>query len=107
MIVVKTTHLAKQAWRIIYNPESYWVQILKVIYFQNSSIDCKRKVKASWVWSNTIQVRDFLRRNGQWIIAAGEKIQIGTDRSLLNALTMHMTFNLVDDWSGNLGSPSN
>ncbi|KAK7340621.1 hypothetical protein VNO77_21329 [Canavalia gladiata] len=28
-------------------------------------------------------------------------------RSLLNALTMHMTFNLVDDWSGNLGSPSN
>ncbi|KAK7337042.1 hypothetical protein VNO77_17600 [Canavalia gladiata] len=27
--------------------------------------------------------------------------------SLLNALTMHMTFNLVDDWSGNLGSPSN
>ncbi|KAK7361419.1 hypothetical protein VNO77_03479 [Canavalia gladiata] len=30
-----------------------------------------------------------------------------TPMSLLNALTMHMTFNLVDDWSGNLGSPSN
>ncbi|QHN82087.1 putative mitochondrial protein [Arachis hypogaea] len=58
-------HLAKQAWRILRNPEAIWVRILKAVYFSNNSFwEARVHRGPSWVWRSILEGRDFLRRKG-------------------------------------------
>ncbi|KAJ1416724.1 Ribonuclease H-like superfamily [Sesbania bispinosa] len=82
-------HLAKQAWRIINNPEALWVRILKSIYFPNNSfLQVKKKYGGSWIWSSLMEGRDFAKRNGQWLIANGRDIHLWEDSWLWSKETL-------------------
>lgn len=53
--------LAKQCWRMLKEPEAFWVKVLKGIHFPNGTImDARRGAKASWIWSTNLVERDFL-----------------------------------------------
>lgn len=42
--------LAKQAWRIIHNPNAYWVRMLKGIYFPRTDfLHASRGARPSWI----------------------------------------------------------
>ncbi|KAJ1433127.1 Ribonuclease H-like superfamily [Sesbania bispinosa] len=76
-------HLAKQASRILSNPNSLWAKVLKGIYHPNQDfLNAKKGRRPSWVWASIIDGRDFMRRNGRWSIANGEDISITRDRWL-------------------------
>ena len=75
--------LAKQAWRVIKQPGLLWVRILKSIYFPNHNfLQAKKKRGASWIWASILQGRDFLIRNGQWVVGDGKTIRIWKDKWL-------------------------
>lgn len=43
-------HLARQGWRMLRNPNSYWAKILKGLYFPNCSfLEAARGHKASFL----------------------------------------------------------
>ncbi|KAJ1395623.1 Ribonuclease H-like superfamily [Sesbania bispinosa] len=76
-------HLAKQASRILSNPNSLWSKVLKGIYHPNQDfLNAKKGRRPSWIWASIIDGRDFMRRNGRWSIANGEDISITGDRWL-------------------------
>ncbi|KAL6201844.1 hypothetical protein ACLB2K_025556 [Fragaria x ananassa] len=64
--------LAKQCWRIIQEPESLWVKVLKGRYFPNSSFfDAKKGYRASWSWSSLLEARDHFVGEGFWQVNNG------------------------------------
>ncbi|XP_072071801.1 uncharacterized mitochondrial protein AtMg00310-like [Arachis hypogaea] len=78
-------HLAKQAWRILENPKAIWVQVLKAIYFPNEDFkDATVGRAASWMWKSIVYGRDFLLRNGRWLIGNGERVRILEDKWIMN-----------------------
>ncbi|CAN1144884.1 Putative ribonuclease H protein At1g65750 [Linum perenne] len=53
--------VAKLAWRILTNPASLWVQLLKGLYFPNSDLlQVSRHHKSSWLWSGVMEGRKAL-----------------------------------------------
>ncbi|XP_072073796.1 uncharacterized mitochondrial protein AtMg00310-like [Arachis hypogaea] len=77
-------HLAKQAWRIFENPKAIWVQVLKAIYFPMDDFkDAKVGRAASWMWKSFIHGRNFLLRNGRWLIGNGEREPETIEHALL------------------------
>ncbi|KAJ1438059.1 Reverse transcriptase zinc-binding domain [Sesbania bispinosa] len=76
-------HLAKQAWRIMQNPDALCAKVLKGIYFPNQSfLQVKKKHGGSWIWNSILQGKDFARRRGQWLVANGREIQFWDDNWL-------------------------
>lgn len=70
-------HLAKQAWRIIQEPQALWVQILRGIYFPASNfLEVKQKRHASWTWSSILHGRTLILNHGQWSIGDGREVSI-------------------------------
>lgn len=75
--------LAKQAWRIIHNPDALWVKILQAVYFPNSSfLHVQRKRNCSWTWSSLLHGRDVILKSARWRIGNGESVDICKDRWL-------------------------
>ena len=73
--------LAKQAWRLLQNPNALWAQIMKAKYYPNHSIlEVPRRKGVSWVWASIMQGRDFLKSNGRWVVGNGQSIRIWEDR---------------------------
>ncbi|CAN1164788.1 Putative ribonuclease H protein At1g65750 [Linum perenne] len=53
--------VAKLAWRILTNPASLWVQLLKGLYFPRSYfLQVSRHHKSSWLWSGVMEGRKAL-----------------------------------------------
>lgn len=72
--------LAKQAWRIIKNPDALWVQVLKALYFPNSDfLRAGRKRNESWAWSSLIHGRGIILKSARWIVGSGNCIDIQED----------------------------
>ncbi|CAN1744197.1 LINE-1 retrotransposable element ORF2 protein [Linum perenne] len=60
--------LAKMGWKILTQPESLWVRLLKALYFPNSDfMMAKKGSKTSWLWNSILAGREALlkgcRRN--------------------------------------------
>lgn len=73
--------LAKQAWRLVNNPNSLWAQILKGKYFVGESLwKVKKKAGSSWVWESLLEGRDLLLNHGQWQIGDGKSVRIYKDK---------------------------
>lgn len=74
---MNSTHLAKQAWCVIQNPQALWVQILQSIYHLNSDfIHAKRKRSDSWVWASMLHGRDIIRKHARWQIGRRDRIHM-------------------------------
>lgn len=72
--------LAKQYWRMISNPETFWASILKGLYFPNGSgLDAKKGASPSWLWSSLMEGKDLLDKGLRWNVGNGEKIQFWGD----------------------------
>ncbi|QHO00044.1 uncharacterized protein DS421_13g403050 [Arachis hypogaea] len=77
-------YLAKQAWRLVKNPEVIWAKILKEMYFPDGNFwEAKAKNGDSWVWRSLVEGKDFIRRNGRWSIGDGSNIDIWKDNWII------------------------
>ena len=81
--------LAKQAWRMVDQPDALWVRFLKAVYFPNQSFfEARKKRGMSWIWASILQGRDFLKTHGRWIIGDGQYVQIWYDKWLLDNIKL-------------------
>lgn len=72
--------LANQSWRILNSPSAFWVQMLKGLYFPNSSfLQVKKGSRASWAWSSILAGREALLKGACWNVGNGESIKIWED----------------------------
>ncbi|KAI8548093.1 hypothetical protein RHMOL_Rhmol07G0245500 [Rhododendron molle] len=73
--------LARQGWRLIQNPQSYWARIIKGLYFPNCSfLEAKRGSRVSWAWLSLLQGREILYKGLRWQVQNGESIRFWEDR---------------------------
>lgn len=78
---MNTALLAKQAWRLINEPSSYWAATLKVIYFPNSDfLKVKLIPGAYWVWQSILHGRNLIVSSGQWNVGPGNDIDISAHK---------------------------
>lgn len=76
--------LAKQAWRLLCNPNELWARQLKGIYFPNGELmEARKGSRASWGWSMFLVGRDFLAKNLLWRVGDGSRIRIWDDKWIL------------------------
>lgn len=72
--------LAKQAWRLIDNPDSLCVQIRKAKYYPDGDlINVALRKKASYTWQSIMAGVETLRHGYIWRVGDGEQIKIWED----------------------------
>ncbi|KAJ1387738.1 Ribonuclease H-like superfamily [Sesbania bispinosa] len=75
--------LARQAWRILENPDALWVRVLKNLYFPNNDfLHASPKRNSSWSWASILQGRKVLIKGGIWRVGDGQQINIFKNRWL-------------------------
>lgn len=78
-----TALLAKQCWRILQDPNSFWIRVLKARYFPNCDFkDAERGFRASWSWSSLLDARDLILKGSTWQVINGTEINIWKDNWL-------------------------
>ncbi|OVA01717.1 Reverse transcriptase zinc-binding domain [Macleaya cordata] len=73
--------LARNAWRLLENPESLWGKTLKAKYFKNSDFlhaNCPNS--ASWAWKCLHFVKEKIKPFISWIVGDGKFIDPWCDR---------------------------
>ncbi|RYR51488.1 hypothetical protein Ahy_A06g026507 isoform A [Arachis hypogaea] len=74
------THLAKQAWRALENPDAIWIKILQAVYYPKGSFwEAQVGKNSSWIWKSILHGRELLRSKGKWGVGNGSKINIWRD----------------------------
>ncbi|CAN1156672.1 hypothetical protein LINPERHAP2_LOCUS21086 [Linum perenne] len=72
--------LAKQGWRILKNPESLWVRLLKSISFPKCDFLSARKgSRPSWIWSSIFKARGTISLRAIRIVEDGTTMDINND----------------------------
>ena len=75
--------LAKQAWRILSNPSSFVIRILKSKYFPNGDVlNAKLGSLPSYSWRSIHGSLEVIRRGSRWRVGNGKLIHIWEDRWL-------------------------
>jgi hypothetical protein len=75
--------LARQAWRIIQNPQSLAARLMKAIYFPRGNItDTVFRAEASPVWHGIEHGLELLKKGIIWRIGDGKNIRIWRDNWL-------------------------
>lgn len=73
--------LAKQGWRLIQNPSSLTVKVLKATYFpQRDFFNEKFGSKASYVWRSILATRQLLEEHLILKIGIGNSVKIWKDK---------------------------
>ena len=69
--------LAKQAWRLLKNPESLFYKVFKAYFFPNCTImEAKHTSGGSHAWNSILHGRDVLLRGCRWRIGNGKAVSI-------------------------------
>jgi hypothetical protein len=72
--------LARQAWRLLTNPDSLCGEVLKTKYFPNNSIlDCRAKDDISYSWRSILQEVDLLKKGLIWRVGDERQMIIWAD----------------------------
>ena len=75
--------LARQAWRVLQEPESLSARVLKSVYFPNTSIlEATLGAHPSQIWRSIIEGRDTLKQGLIKRISNGETTRIWTENWL-------------------------
>ena len=78
-----------QAWRLYYNPNTLWVQVLKAEYFLCMSlIESARTLWGSHIWKSLFDGIQWLQYGMKWIEGDGQTIRVWDDHWLLRG-TFH------------------
>lgn len=78
---MNSTFLAKQAWRMLHNPDLLWCSVMKAKYFPTQHFcQAARGRGGSWAWSSILHGKDVILNIGAWQIANGQDIDIRKDR---------------------------
>lgn len=86
--------LAKQAWRMLINPDSLWTMFPKELYFPNKNLmEAKYNNNSSWLWKNIIKRRDLLKQGIRWEVSNGENINLWEDKWIPTIKRMKITTN--------------
>lgn len=68
--------LAKQAWRIINNPDTLFSRIMEARYFKDDSIlDAKERKNQSYRWSSLLVGLELLKKGLRYNVGNGESIR--------------------------------
>ncbi|XP_062026327.1 uncharacterized protein LOC133742658 [Rosa rugosa] len=69
--------LAKQGWRILTNPSSVWVMMLKHRYFPSVSfMEARLGSSPSWLWASLLHGRELLKSDTLWRVGNGLHISV-------------------------------
>ncbi|CAN1137049.1 Uncharacterized mitochondrial protein AtMg00310 [Linum perenne] len=72
--------VAKQAWRILQNPNALWVKLLKSLYFPKTSFMLSKKGwRPSWIWDSLCKAKGILSLGCFKAIGNGESTFISKD----------------------------
>lgn len=72
--------LAKQAWRIINNPDTLFSRIMEARYFKDDSIlDAKERKNQSYRWSSLLVGLELLKKGLCYNVGNGESIRLERD----------------------------
>ncbi|KAM1179951.1 hypothetical protein ACFX2J_018927 [Malus domestica] len=73
--------IANQCWRIIHEPSSLWVKVLKERSFPNTSfLEAKKGSRASWAWTSLLEGRELLLNGAHWQVIDENSIKLWEDR---------------------------
>ncbi|XP_010474031.1 PREDICTED: uncharacterized protein LOC104753480 [Camelina sativa] len=94
--------LAKQAWQIMNNPESFVSRFYKSRYFRKSSIlECGTRSRPSYAWRSIIHGRNLLKQGLMKIIGNGRDTYVWTEKWLFEK-TLELP--IVDSGNGRCGN---
>jgi hypothetical protein len=80
--------LAKQAWRLIDNPDSLCATILRAKYYPDGDLlNTKLKKGSSYTWQTIMAGTDSLKRGYIWRVGNGQNINIWEDAWIPNCAT--------------------
>lgn len=103
---MNSSFLAKQAWRIIQNPDALWVRVLKALYFPNSEfLKAGRKRNESWVWASLIHGREIILKSARWVVGSGKSIDIQEDCWLASGDRVVLNENSELKWVSDIIDP--
>lgn len=96
--------LAKQAWRIIQNPDTLFARIMKARYFKDvSMLEAKPRSKQSYGWSSIYTGLEIIKSGTRFLVGDGKSINIVNDNIVpthpprpLNLVSSHPATSLHD-----------
>ena len=66
--------LAKQAWHLLHNQNSFFYKVFKVWFFPNTTImEAKDSRMGSYAWRSILIERDVIQRRARWRVGDGKK----------------------------------
>lgn len=72
--------LSKQGWRVLSNPSSLLVWVLKFKYFKDGSfLEASVRSNASFIWRSLLWGRNLLCAGLHWQVGTGDKIEVYDD----------------------------
>jgi hypothetical protein len=82
--------LAKQAWRIVTNPNSLCSRVLKARYFKDGNfLEAPCPKRASYTWKSILHGRELLKEGRVWRIGDGEQVNVWTDKWIPRSSAQH------------------
>jgi hypothetical protein len=82
--------LAKQAWRIVTNPNSLCSHVLKARYFKDGNfLEAPCPKRASYTWKSILHGRELLKEGPVWRIGDGEQVNVWTDKWIPRSSAQH------------------
>ena len=77
---VNTACLAKLGWKILTQPDNFWVQQMRAKYGSPEQFfDSRTKQTDSWVWKCLLRIRPFIKQGLRWKVGNGRNIKFWTD----------------------------
>lgn len=72
--------LAKQCWRLLIDPNSFWARVMKARYFPHSDfLSAEKGHRASWSWASLLSASDIIKSGSKWQIGNGLSTRIWED----------------------------
>lgn len=67
--------LAKLGWKLLTDPNNWWVRIMSAKYLRNKSFfTVKKSSQASLAWKGILDSRELLKEGMRWIVGNGQQI---------------------------------
>jgi hypothetical protein len=71
--------LARQAWKLLSNPDTICSQVLRARYAPNGDIKCRPKDGIPYTWSSILKCIELLNEGVIWRAGNGESVNLWND----------------------------